>query len=182
MSKMTELPRKVLSARDNWQKGARLDGDAMETRTRRRLEKVARKRGFLPYDCKAVFKEIYDDGVSGARKSLVQCYRSQCSQGVRPDAAYYNPVTNKWRIFEIKYQKAGGNAHERSYKWLGLLPRIKAFLEIDYNPLYIIYGGDMAVHEKYITEFENILDFWPEWRNNWALERELTYERIASWF
>ena len=86
-------------------------------------------------------------------------------------------------VGDIKNQKNEGNAHERAYKYVAALPSIQRYLDIKYNPIVLVFTGDMSVSERYVIEFETIFDAWGEtWNNNWLLEEEITDERLENIF
>lgn len=175
--------RHYLSTRGNWQKKSRPVWDELEKRVKSRISKIAEEQGYKECDYRTILKGFYNKPIRETLISYVRTWRKSRDYGsVNPDIAFHNPHTNELRIFEVKFQKDEGNAHERVYKWVVLLPAIKEFLNINYNPTRIVFGGPFSRSEKYIQEFEMAFNNWEEWKNNWAIIDDLNEEKIRNLF
>tara|TARA_B100001094_G_scaffold148071_1_gene143410 strand:- start:1141 stop:1686 length:546 start_codon:yes stop_codon:yes gene_type:complete len=172
-----------LSLRENWQKFAQKNGKKGETDVKTKFEEISSKKGWVRLDpCNIGLEDLFEP-VSEKRRGFLTFFMKRGKRKLIPDAAYYNPTTDQLRIIEIKNQKNEGNAHERAYKYVAALPSIQRYLDIKYNPIVLVFTGDMSVSERYVIEFETIFDAWGEtWNNNWLLEEEITDERLENIF
>jgi len=169
-----------LSKRKNWQLNAKLNGNNGENHVMKLINSKL-NTDWVPISPKEIFKGIYGKLDISNIKKYNLIHRTKMEQRVEPDLCFYNTKTKEYIVIEVKNQKARGNAHERAYRWIAKLPLIKKHLNIDYNPMVIIFTGGMCYHEKYVTELTSVFTNNPEWTNRWSLEQDLP-NNINKWF
>jgi len=147
----------ALSGRDNWQKYARVIGDAGE----HTFASVIAK--YLPEYYDIIYKPkklvIYGDG-----------------KGIQLDSVIINKKTGKRLFIENKTGNKGGNAHERVYKFLSEpLKRImrSQFGTVD-EPFFLVFSGKTFQGQKYKDEISLLLE-----DSNYAI-MEPEYENIQQ--
>jgi hypothetical protein len=132
----------TLSNRENWQKHARVIGDAGEEKFASRIAKC------LPPHYDIVLKPKKIPLYSGGR-------------GVKLDSLIINNKTGKKLFIENKTGNNGGNAHERAYKYA--TPGIKKALrlfdpDLVDEPVYLIFAGKTFQGQKYQDEIATVLE------------------------
>tara|TARA_A100000172_G_scaffold79632_2_gene67142 strand:+ start:1426 stop:1914 length:489 start_codon:yes stop_codon:yes gene_type:complete len=138
---------KNLSERDNWQKYARIIGDAGEDNF---VSFVAK---YLPGHYNIVYKPpklaIYSDG-----------------RGIKLDSMIVNTKTGKRLYVENKTGNNGGNAHERAYKFISepLKDRVRENHHGADEPFFLIFSGETFQGQKYQDELNLLLE-----GNNYAI-------------
>ena len=178
IKKLIKMPNKSLSKRKNWQVFAKINGDNGEKHVMNFITGRFNE-DWVPISTRTIFKGIFTK--LDYNNNFKLRYHTKQLQYVQPDLAYYNTKTEKYVIIEVKNQQAKGNAHERAYKWIALLPLIKKHLKIEYNPMVIIFTGGMCYHEKYITEINSVFPSFPEWVDNWCVEQNMC-NKLNKWF
>ena len=75
------------------------------------------------------------------------------------DVVVKHSSSERLMLFEVKYQKDAGNAHERAYRNFTerTVSTLGEFLEVSYHPVKAIFTGPMAASEKYIRELKATL-------------------------
>lgn len=131
-----------LSQRDNWQKGARITGDAGETDFASRISEHLPSHYLVEY--KPSKLRIYSGGL-----------------GILLDTKITNTKTGKSLFVENKSgESRQGNAHERAYKYLSV-PLKKLVCE-QYNavqdPFFMVFSGATFQKQKYIDEITLLLE------------------------
>lgn len=71
--------------------------------------------------------------------------------GIVPDIMIKNTRTKKWVVLEVKRQNAAGNAHERMFRYFGLIPEFQRRSGTKY-PFMACVCGPITQHPKYRAE------------------------------
>ena len=132
---------KHLSDRENWQKGARLTGDAGE-------------KNFIT-SIKLYLPEYY---IIDPKPKKLLIYSN--NKGIKLDSKITNTRTGKCLFIEKKTGNNGGNAHERVYKYIS--PKLKQKIIDEYNgvkqPFFLVFSGKTFQNQKYKDEFNLLLN------------------------
>jgi len=148
---------KTLSERGNWQKYARVIGDAGENTFASLLSK------HLPVHYDIVYKPkklvIYSNG-----------------KGIKLDSVIINTKTGKRLYIENKTGNNGGNAHERVYKFLSepLKRLMRSQFGTVHEPFFLVFSGQTFQGQKYKDEINLLLQ-----DSNYAI-MEPEYENIQQ--
>ena len=130
-----------LSNRDNWQKGARIIGDAGEND--------------LAYYLASVLPAHYEVIIKPPKLVVYEGKR-----GIVLDILIINTLTGAQLYIEKKTGNNGGNAHERVYKFLS--KPLKRLVHEKYNtvkePFFLVFSGDTFQRAKYINELSLLLE------------------------
>jgi len=132
---------KDLSDRDNWQKYARVIGDAGEHTFASAIAKHLPEHYDIVYKPKKLV--IYSGG-----------------KGIKLDSVIINTQTGKRLFIENKTGNKGGNAHERVYKFLSEpLKKImrSQFGTVD-EPFFLVFSGKTFQGQKYKDEINLLLE------------------------
>tara|TARA_R100000234_G_C4930566_1_gene148303 strand:- start:85 stop:570 length:486 start_codon:yes stop_codon:yes gene_type:complete len=130
-----------LSDRSNWQKGARIVGDAGEN------DFIYHLRPLLP-----------SSYVIRHKPEKLVIYSS--NKGIKLDSKIVNTETGKCLFIEKKTGNNGGNAHERVYKFMS--PSLKRKIIKEHNavdqPFFLVFSGKTFQGQKYQDELELLLE------------------------
>jgi len=141
---------KHLSERENWQRGARIIGDAGENSL-----------------CYKLSQYLLQHYVIEHRPSKLSVYGDK--KGIILDAKIMNTETGKCLFLEKKTGNNGGNAHERVYKFLS--PGLKKVVKNKYNtvedPFFLVFSGQTFQRKKYRDELSLLLE-----EENYAIVNE----------
>lgn len=86
--------------------------------------------------------------------------QTQRNLSLNPDAVITNLENGKKMFFEIKFQKDGGNAEERCYKYFTskFIQIIHQIYRFPYHPFKLIFCGNLATDSRYIQKFSRHLN------------------------
>jgi len=145
---------KHLSGRTNWQRGARIVGDAGEKDFTTLLAKQLPSYYVVTHQPDKLV--VYND-----------------NRGIKLDTLVFNTLTKKSLYIEKKTGNNGGNAHERVYKFIsGSLKRLvrEKYKTVE-QPFFMVFSGMTFQRQKYKDEFslllegENYAIMEPDFRN-----------------
>lgn len=172
----------VPDTRENWQLGANRGGDSHEVKVFDVVLRVVAEAGdhilVKRHPKEEEFKRIYyemdirehpDDyrptdapGATWFDESTDQFMRNATDGtprpdkrgGIVPDIMMVNTTTGKWVLIEVKRQNAAGNAHERMYKYVTLIPEFKRLSGVE-NPFMACVCGPICGDPKYRAEIRS---------------------------
>lgn len=90
-------------------------------------------------------------------------------------------LDNRKIYFECKNQNKTGNAHERAYKYHplgGISSFIRRKENLNYHPVFSVFGGDMVKIPKYIDEINIMFSNCP---NHYLLWKDYDFDIFSRW-
>jgi len=170
----------VPDTRENWQLGANRGGDSHEVKVYDVVLRVAAEAGShirvtrKPKEFKHIFYEMdmrkhpeeyrptdapgsiwFDESTHRFMRNAADgTPRPANGGGMVPDIMMVNTTTGKWVLIEVKRQNAAGNAHERMFRYVPLIPEFKRRSGVE-NPFMACVCGPICGDPKYRAEIRS---------------------------
>lgn len=177
----------VPDVRENWQKGAGKDGAVEEQRLEEVFARVAAEMGVgirIHSQPKAMFRNLYYN--FQRRKDPAKFEKTDSpgavwynpqrhefmmnstkgervvpqvtAKGIRPDLVIEHVPSRRRLVVEIKRQNAAGNAHQRLFRYLPLIPELRRLCGGVDRPFVACICGPMASDPAYEAEIQTGFD------------------------
>jgi len=181
MQSTKNMPRhNVPDVRENWQLGATRGGDSHEIKVYDVVHRVAAEAGNhirvvrKPKMLKHIYYEIdlqkhpeeyrrtdtsgavwFDESTKRFMHNKADgTPRYELGGGMVPDIMMMNMDTKRWVLIEVKRQNAAGNAHERMFRYIPIIPELKLRSGVE-NPFMACVCGPICKSSKYRSEIRS---------------------------